>query len=173
MINSDAAVSEAKTLIEKYGRITPDELASNLGINVWPRNFARQKGVYTLILGEKYVFIKEDLSDEMHNIVLMHEIGHDRLHSDVLTEKGLLTEKADLFDNSSDIMEHEANIFAAEMLLPDEDVLELVYQGFTAPQVASALNADINLVALKIAELNRRGFKFNEQNYRNKFLKAN
>ena len=171
MINSSVAVNEARKLIEQYGRISPEELAENLGINVWPRNFARQKGVYTIILGEKYVFIKDDLSEEMRNIVLLHEIGHDRLHAGVLAEKGILTEKADLFDNKNDIMEHEANVFAAEMLLDDDEILELVYQGFDVRQVASGLNADENLVALKIAELNKRGFAFKEQEYENRFLK--
>ncbi len=171
MYNPGAAVTAAKELIEQYGRITADELAEALEINVWPRNFVKQKAVYTLILGCKYVFIKSDLQDEMRSIVLFHEIGHDRLHQNILKESGIFVEN-ELFDCKNDIMEHEANLFAAEMLIPDEDILELVYDGYTSAQVAAALNADPNLVSLKIAELNRRGFKFREQEYKNKFLKA-
>lgn len=111
------------------------------------------------------------MSDEIHNIVLLHEIGHDRLHGDVLEQRGIFVEN-NIFDCKNDIMEYEANIFAAEMLLPDEEVLDLIHQGFTSSQVASALNADVNLVSLKVSELNRRGFKFREQDYKNKFLKA-
>lgn len=58
MINEEAARNAANLLIEQYGKVTPDELASLLNIEVWPRNFVKQKGVYTTILGSKYIFIK-------------------------------------------------------------------------------------------------------------------
>ncbi len=69
-------------------------------------------------------------------------------------------------------MEYEANVFAAQLKLPDEDVLECVYNGYDLAATARALHSDINLVALKIAELNRRGYQLREQEYRNKFLRS-
>ncbi len=69
-------------------------------------------------------------------------------------------------------MEYEANVFAAQLKLPDEDVWECVYNGYDIAATARALHSDINLVALKIAELNRRGYQLREQEYRNKFLRS-
>ena len=68
-------------------------------------------------------------------------------------------------------IDYEANVFAIQLKLPDEDVLECVYNGYDIAVTARALHSDINLVALKIAELNRRGYQLREQEYRNKFLK--
>lgn len=50
-----------------------------------------------------------------------------------------------------------------QLKLPDEDVLECVYNGYDIAATARALHSDINLVALKIAELNRRGYQLREQ----------
>ena len=55
-------------------------IASALGIEVLDRPFRHQKGVYKVVLGERFVFLKEDLDPVMKNIVLLHEIGHDMLH---------------------------------------------------------------------------------------------
>lgn len=68
-------------------------------------------------------------------------------------------------------MEYEANMFAAQIALPDEDILELIYNGYDVGQIARAMESDINLVALKVAELNSRGYSFREQEHRNDFLK--
>ncbi len=38
--------------------------------------------------------------------------------------------------------------------------------------IAKVMSSDINLVALKVSELNRRGFGFREISHRNNFLKA-
>ena len=46
------------------------------------------------------------------------------------------------------------------------------YNGYDLAATARALHSDINLVALKIAELNRRGYQLREQEYRNKFLRS-
>ena len=74
------AVDKADELIALYGRCSPKRLARELDIEVLERDFSKQKGAYKLILKNPFIFIKRDLSDSMKKIVLMHEIGHDRLH---------------------------------------------------------------------------------------------
>ena len=66
-------------------------------------------------------------------------------------------------------IEYEANVFAAQMMLPDDEITEYIYQGFDVQQIAHAMKSDINLVALKVAERRSRGYKFREQEYKNKF----
>ena len=48
-------------------------------------------------------------------------------------------------------IEYEANVFAAQLMLPDDEITEYIYQGFDVQQIARAMKSDINLVALKVA----------------------
>ena len=53
----------------------------------------------------------------------------------------------------------------------NEDILEYIYGGYDVGQIARAMCSDINLVALKVSELNTRGYRFREQKHRSNFLK--
>ena len=57
--------------------------------------------------------------------------------------------------------EYEANLFASEILLPDDKILTLAHDGYDIEQIAKALSIDINLVAIKISSMNTRGYQFN------------
>lgn len=70
-------------------------------------------------------------------------------------------------------MEHEANVFASQVALPDEDFLELAERGYDTQRIAAALNSDINLVALKADTLISQGYRLRPQTHRNDFLKYN
>ena len=87
------AVDKADELIALYGRCSPKRLARELDIEVLERDFSKQKGAYKLILKNPFIFIKRDLSDSMKKIVLMHEIGHDRLHRDKADDCGGFAEE--------------------------------------------------------------------------------
>lgn len=65
----------------------------------------------------------------------------------------------------------EANVFAAQISLPDDDTLEMIYQGYDVGQIAKALQSDINLVTIKVSELTSRGYKFRGAEFNSKFLK--
>jgi len=69
-------------------------------------------------------------------------------------------------------MEYEANSFAAEIALPDEEVLEYVQEGYDIEMVAKCMSSDINLVALKVANFNRKGYNFHLQDSKSNFLKS-
>ena len=43
--------------------------------------------------------------------------------------------------------------------------------GYDAAQIAMAMASDINLVALKVSELSRRGYTFRDVDHRSDFLK--
>ena len=53
----------------------------------------------------------------------------------------------------------------------DDEIKEYIYKGFDIHQIARAMRSDINLVAIKVAELNRQGYGFRAQEFRNIFLK--
>ena len=72
---------------------------------------------------------------------------------------------------STSEMEYEANLFAAQISLPDKDVIEYISYGYSADMIAGSMNSDINLVAIKAADLSRRGYAFRLQDYKSDFLK--
>ena len=61
----------------------------------------------------------------MKKLVLLHEIGHDQLHRDRANDCGGFCEY-DIFDMRNRAMEYEANLFAAEFLISDEDLYECI-----------------------------------------------
>ena len=91
----------------------------------------------------------------MQQIVCAHELGHDALHRQFAKDGGL--REFMLYDMKSR-PEYEANMYAADLLLDDEEVMELAKDGYDMQQVAGILNTDINLIGLKMASMNYRGF---------------
>ncbi len=149
LIRTEGAVRKAESIVRKYETRNADQLARELGLIVVPYNFVKQKGVHKVIERNRYIFIKADLHPVMHCIVLLHEIGHDSLHRTEAIKAGGFQE-FNIFDMRDHRMEYEPNMFAA--------------------QIVRAMESDINLVALKIAELNRWGYSFREQEHRSDFL---
>lgn len=163
------AVDKADELIALYGRCSPKRLARELDIEVLERDFSKQKGAYKLILKNPFIFIKRDLSDSMKKIVLMHEIGHDRLHRDKADDCGGFAEY-DIFDMCDRSMEYEANLFAAQFLISDEELYDCINCGYDIDKTAAALCTDRNIIALKVDILKKQGAKLYSQLHDNKFL---
>ena len=160
----------ADGIVAEYGTRDADELAQALGLFVMPRDFSSQKGVYTIILGSRFIFIKSDLGPEMRRIVLLHEIGHDTLHREAAENSGGFSEN-DLFDRNGSRMEYEANLFAAEVSLTDEEFLEHAAEGYSLEEIAEIMDTDVNLAALKTDILIARGYELNAQYHRSRFLR--
>ena len=165
--DNDHIIKKAHGLIKEASTSDPSLLADYLGIIIKPVPFKKQKGVYQVIEDIPFIFIKEDLAPELYNIVILHEIGHDRLHRDIA--QGFA--EYNLFDMQTSRMEYEANLFAAEISLPDDELLDYIYQGMDACTIAKCMDSDINLVALKVSDMIRRGYNFNPVDHRNDFLK--
>ena len=164
---TDRIIWKANTIIRNVGSRDPYEITKALGIIVKESPFKEQKGLYTVIERNRFILIKEDLHPIMKRIVLLHEIGHDQLHR----KECHAFHEFNLFNMECQHMEYEANLFAAQIALPDDETADLIQQGYNLAQVAAALHSDINLVALKVGELSRRGYSFKIPEHRNDFLK--
>lgn len=160
----------ADKLAKKYKTRNPYELAEALGIVVRYHSFKNLKGVYKIINKVRFVILNNDLKEYMAKMVLWHEIGHDSLHRNDVKNIGSFKEFV-LFDMSKSRMEYEANIFAAQLALSDEEVLEYISYGYDIAQIANAMESDINLVALKTNILINRGYDLKQQDYKSNFLK--
>lgn len=165
-------VQKANHIVRLCGTRDPHKIADELGIEIMYCPFKFQRGAYKVIMRNRFMFVKEDLHPVMENIVLLHELGHDSLHRDEATKVGGFQE-FNIFDIRDSRMEYEANIFATQIALPDDDFLELAEQGYDVQQIARTMHSDVNLVALKADTLISQGYRLRPQEHRNDFLKYN
>ena len=163
-------VQKANHIVRLCGTRDPHKIADELGIEIIYCPFKSQRGAYKVIMRNRFMFIKEDLHPVMENIVLLHELGHDSLHRDEATKAGGFKE-FNIFDIRDSRMEYEANIFASQIAIPDDDFLELAERGCDVQQIARTMRSDVNLVALKADTLISQGYRLRPQEHRNDFLK--
>jgi len=114
--------------------------------------------MYKYLKKNRFAVINENLDPFTKTLVCAHELGHDILHQN-LARKVCLQEFI-LYDMKSR-PEYEANLFASEILLPDDIILNLARDGYDIEQISKALCTDINLIALKVSSMNTRGYRFN------------
>ena len=156
MTDSKEIYDRAEKLCRRFDTRNPEEIAKSLGIVIYD-NLETEKllGMYVVRWKHRMIFVKQNLSRDTRRLVIAHELGHDQQHRELASE-GLLQEFT-LF-NMKNRTEYEANAFAAHILLPTEDVLACLEDGYDAVQAASALSVDINLLLIKVMEMNKLGF---------------
>lgn len=105
--------------VHKYGTRSPYEMAERMGIIVQKNNLGAIRGYYFKKYRIKQIILHNDLSESDERFVLAHEIGHAVLHEDVNTP---FLMGNTLFSKNK--FEREANLFAIELLVPDETIIE-------------------------------------------------
>ena len=156
LLGSEHIKEEADCLVHHHGTRDPFQIAKALGIHViFDYDFQELKGMYKVILQSRFIFINGNMSSRDKRTVCAHELGHDRFHQH-FAKSGILQEFM-LYDMKSR-MEYEANIFAAEFLIDDDDVLELVKEEQDICYIAGEMDEDMNLVLIKIDEMRKRGY---------------
>jgi len=142
-------------LIRTCGSCDPFEIAAMLGVLVEYDRMGSLKGYYSYMNRCRLIVINEKLSERLKKVVCAHELGHDRLHYNTARVSPLRDEG--LFSSAKP--EIEANRFAAELLVPTGDFVELASYGYTEEQIAGELNTYPELVRIKIRTLSERGFQ--------------
>ena len=139
----------------------PFELLDSMGVEVWFSDRYSATGLrgYCTLIGEAaYVVINSKQPEEEQRIVAAHEAGHLILHTDYLM--GNVLADLDVYDTTSR-MEREANLFAADFLLSDEDVLERVREGESDfYHMARELCVPSDFLAFKLYSMGNRGYRF-------------
>ena len=129
-----------------------------MNIDVLFMDLGKLKGFYKRDGHNRFIIINDQICEPLQRIVCAHELGHDQLHRHI-AENHTLQEFA-IYDMKSK-PEYEANLFASEILLPDEKIFTLAREGYDVEQIAKELCTDVNLVAIKVASMNTRGYRFN------------
>lgn len=142
-------------LCEKHGTRNPFDLAEAEGVHLrFCPEFQTLKGMYKVILGQRFVFLNGNLKRREARQVLAHELGHDALHREMA--KDSIVQDHFLLDMRLK-PEYEANLFAAQLLLEEEELLPLLREGFSAGEAAAKLSVPLPLMELKISILREKG----------------
>jgi len=92
---------------------------------------------------EKKLIIAAGLKPELRRFTAAHEIGHYILHPDAIVFRDSpLTDSSLRSPDSSSLREREANLFAAEMLMPGKLVCQLFSRLFGGPVDGESMTDD-------------------------------
>ena len=150
-------IDKAEEILDEFGGKDIFETAENSGAKVWFRELGTLKGFYVFVNNSRYIVINEDLDDITSCVVCAHELGHDMLHRE-LSEGGIRETTLFLQNNKT---EREANLFAAEILISDNEILDGIADYNNLQIVAAEMCMPVELVELKIELLNFKGYDFN------------
>lgn len=154
-MNAELIYQAANQLKTNYKFRDFNELTEQLDIKLYYRkDFDKLLGLYAIIENQACIFLNARLDFYYLQMVLAHEIGHDRLHKD-FAKNSVLGEHS-LFD-SKNRMEYEANAFASHLLIETPILLDYLSSGMTINNVANELNIDQNYVLIKLLELKKLG----------------
>lgn len=128
--------------VRKFNTRNPYDLARYLNVEVQVGELGSRAGCYMFLKNHKCVFLNEDLEENEMRLVMAHELAHSIMHRKencyfIRSKTLLLTSK----------MEIEANTFAAELLIPDELILE--NPGISADQIARIAGYDKKIMNFK------------------------
>lgn len=157
----------AEDVMQKYGGRDIFETAENSGATLWFRDLGSLKGFYLYENSKRYIIINRSLRKIVQRTVCAHELGHDMLHRE-LSAGGIREHSLFLANNKT---EREANLFAAEVLISDDEASSALEYARTVEEAAYELGALPEIVAYKLELLNFKGYSFNLSGVSSDFLK--
>ena len=110
---------KANSLARKYNSRNPLEIIKNLNVILvyYPLNDVR--GFYQFFQRNNIIYIDDNLPENEQIVVCAHELGHMLLHKN---SNAIFMDTRTHFVTTK--YENEANTFAAELLIPDEIIVE-------------------------------------------------
>lgn len=149
---------EIGKLIRRYGTRDPFELLDAMHVQVrFYYDLTGTKGFSRYFLRQYFVGLNGNLPEEEQMVVAAHELGHIVLHAKELRTSPLFDTA--VYDKRSST-EYEANLFAADLLLRDEDVMEMYERpGTDLNDLCFSLNAAPGLMNFKLHSMKRRGIE--------------
>lgn len=157
--NSKTIYDRANKVLRLSNRRNPISIANELGIKIhYSDDLKDLLGMYTVISKFRVIFLNSSLNDITTNIVVAHELGHDRLHRNIAKNQRLAIESS-LFCINNQI-EYEANAFASHILLDTSELISLIEHGYSIHQIAQTTRTHTELVLIKMKELNNLGYNF-------------
>lgn len=151
---------KANELVRRCGTRDTLRIAGEIGIYIHQiDDFKELLGMYSYQRKERHILLNSNMDYITVQMVCGHEIGHDALHRDQ-AKIGMGLQEFTLFDMRNE-MEYEANAFAAHLLIDNEKLFALTRCGYDVVQLSSIMGTNINLMLIKLNELNRMGCQLN------------
>ena len=151
----------------------PFQACREMGIILLPQPMGLEedsiKGFYLQRNRIKTITYNDDLPAVLQRIIVAHEFGHSQLH----VKSGVHAFHDVGMFNESNRNEKEANLFAAEFLLDDQQVLDSLNSDTTFFAAASTLQVPMELLDFKFRLMKWKGYKLVEPpiTARNNFLR--
>ena len=159
VIVSNYIYNKVNQLVKRYRTRDPFEILSALHVVVKEsNNFQKLKGYCFVSCRTVYVVINSFLPEAEKRIVAAHELGHVILHKQALKMAPMRDSVLyDMRDNT----EYEANLFAADLLLEDQDIEDLSHnEEMDYFSLCSSLYSTPELMSFKLFSLIRRGHAY-------------
>lgn len=134
-------------LVRFYKTRDPFEMIKGMNIILVNYPLEGVRGFYQYFQRNNIIYLDEKLSDSERRFVLAHELGHMMLHK---KSNAIFMDTRTQFNTSK--YEQEANLFAMELLLPDQILDEYVQSGYSAEQLARITGYYTALIELKLKQ---------------------
>ncbi len=131
----------------------PFKICEELDIRIRYHELGGIKAYYFCQSRIKNIVINSSADENIKKVLCAHELGHAILHDRIAASRAF--HEITLFDSTTPT-EYEANLFAAELLISDEDILEHKNNSFF--HIASALFVPNELVDFKCRIMKSRGY---------------
>jgi len=151
-------------LSRKYQTRDPHELCAALGVRIRLKDLGTGiKAYYFYQSRIRNIVLNSRVVEPIRRILVAHELAHDQLHKKMAMLKGF--QEIELFDKTLPT-EYEANIFAAELLVSDRELLELLNDNDKSFfDVACELCIPAPLLDFKLRVLKYKGYRYIEAPY--------
>mgnify|MGYP004535906939 FL=1 len=132
-------------LVRFYKTRDPFEMIKGMNIILVNYPLEGVRGFYQYFQRNNIIYLDEKLSDSERRFVLAHELGHMILHK---KSNAIFMDTRTQFNTSK--YEQEANLFAMELLLPDQILTNYITDGFSVEQISRITGYYKSLVELRI-----------------------
>lgn len=158
MSSIERIAEAANSLIRKYDTRNPYKICDELGVRIRLKDLGTDiKAYYFYQSRIRNIVLNNRVSETVQRILVAHELGHDRLHKEIAMLKGF--QEIDLFDAALPT-EYEANIFAAELLIDDDELAErLNDRDASFFGIAKELYVPAALLDFKFRVLKHKGYR--------------
>ena len=160
---NDYIFNEVERVLRKYRTRDPFELLDCLNADLkMSYDYGKNglKGFSAIMHRAKFVVVNGRLNEYERRVVAGHEAAHLAIHMDeLLRSPARMLKDFSLWDDSGRI-EHQANLFTADFMLDDDEVMELVRDedGGDFFSTARELYVPSPLLAYKLYSMVRRGY---------------
>lgn len=145
----------------KYRTCDAEEMCDALGIRVSRKPMGTSpnscKGFFVVHNRCKIAVVNNDLDELIQGVILPHELAHGVLHVD----RKIRTFHELSYMDETDLLEREANVFAAEFLVDDTALFDTMDSQIDFFHLASLLAVPPELLDFKLRLLKQQGYPVN------------